>query len=308
MKNKLLVLGTIAYDGIETLHGKRDKILGGCATYIGLSASQFKNNCALISVIGSDFENSDTNILLKKGLDLSGVEKISNSKTFFWSGIYDKDLNSRTTITTELNVLEKFKPIVPENFKKPKILLLGNLDPNIQLDVLNQMEAKPSLVILDTMNFWIERFKNELDKLIKKVDIISINDEEARQITNEFSLVKAAKKIQNAGPKYVIIKKGEHGAMLFHNDKNFSIPGIPLEEVYDPTGAGDSFVGAIAGYLTEVGTISFDEVKKAMAYGTAIASFTVEKFGPERLIELTNHELKDRIDLLKKITNFNLNT
>ncbi len=304
MNNKLLVLGTIAYDGIEAPLGKRDKILGGCATYIGLSASLFENDCGIISIVGSDFKKEDFKIIKDKGLDCSGVEVIENSKTFFWRGRYDKNLNSRTTLETKLNVLEQFKPIVPNKYRDSDILVLGNLDPNIQLNVLNQMSSRPKLIILDTMNYWIERYEEQLEQLIKKSDIISINDDEARQITNEYSLLKAAKKISNLGPKYIIIKKGEHGAMLYNEGKIFIIPAIPFEKVYDPTGAGDSFIGAIAGYLSQTKSISFKNLKSAIAYGVVVSSFTVQSFGTENLVKLNYKELSIRMEELKNISEF----
>ena len=307
MNNKLLVLGTIAYDGIETPLGSRDKILGGCATYIGLSASLFSNDCGIVSIIGSDFKKEHLKIIKDKGIDCSGVEVVENSKTFYWKGRYEDNLNSRTTLETQLNVLEKFKPIVPNKYRDSDILVLGNLDPNIQLDVLNQMNSRPKIIILDTMNYWIERFENQLEKLIKKTDIISINDDEARQITNEYSLLKAAKKISNLGPKFVIIKKGEHGAMLFNEDKIFSIPAIPFKEVYDPTGAGDSFLGAISGYLSQTKKISFNNLKSAIAYGIAVSSFTVQKFGTDNLLNLTQEKLSLRMNELKNISEFEIN-
>ncbi len=306
MNNKLLVLGTIAYDGIETPLGSRDKILGGCASYIGLSASLFNNYCGIISIIGSDFEKEDFKIIKDKGLDCSGIEIVQNSKTFYWRCKYDDNLNSRTTLETQLNVLEKFKPRVPDHLKDSDTLVLGNIDPNIQFDVLNQMSSRPKIIILDTMNFWIERFEKQLFELIKKTDVISINDDEARQITNEYSLVKAAKKISKLGPKFIIIKKGDHGVMLFHEEKIFSIPAIPIEEVNDPTGAGDSFIGAVAGYLSQVKTLSFSVLKSAMAFGVVVASFAVQKFGPEHLINLTHEELSIRMNELKNLSEFEL--
>ena len=233
MNNKLLVLGTIAYDAIETPFGKTGKILGGCATYIGLSASNFKTECGLVSIIGSDFEKKHLDLLRGKNLDLSGVEQLEDERTFFWSGKYHNDLNTRTTLDTQLNVLSKFNPKVPDIFKDASVVLLGNLDPNIQLEVLDQMENKPELVILDTMNFWIESYRDRLNELIGRVDVISINDEEARQITQKYSLVEAAQELQAMGPKYVVIKKGEHGALLFNGDDIFCAPGLPLEEKND---------------------------------------------------------------------------
>ena len=283
MNNKLLVLGTIAYDAIETPFGKTGKILGGCATYIGLAASHFKTQCGLLSIIGSDFETQHLDLLKSKKLDLEGVEQLEGEKTFFWSGKYHNDLNTRTTIDTQLNVLTKFKPKVPEDFKDASVVLLGNLDPNLQLEVLSQMTQKPDLVVMDTMNFWIESYREKLDELIAKVDVISINDEEARQITQKHSLVEAAKELHAMGPQYVVIKKGEHGALLFNGDDIFCAPGLPLEEEFDPTGAGDSFIGGFTAYLVQRGKITFDDMKTAVIVGSALASFTVQKFGTKAL-------------------------
>ena len=305
MNNKLLVLGTMAYDAIESPFGKTGKILGGCATYIGLAASQFKIDCGLVSVIGDDFEKAHTDLLTQKGLDLSGVATIAGEKTFFWSGKYHNDLNTRTTLDTQLNVLTKFDPKVPEQFKDASIVLLGNLDPNIQGAVLDQMQA-PKLVVMDTMNFWIESYREKLDEVIGRVDVLSINDEEARQLTDTHSLVEAAKQLQALGPRYVIIKKGEHGALLFHENKIFCAPGLPLEEVFDPTGAGDSFIGGFAGYLSQRGKISFDEMKTAVIMGSAMASFTVQKFGTECLETLTREQLHQRILAFKSLSEFEI--
>ena len=306
MNNKLLVIGTMAYDAIETPFGKTGRILGGCATYIGLAASQFKTQCGLVSVIGDDFEKAHLDLLIGKGLDLSGVHSIPGEKTFFWSGKYNNDLNSRTTLETQLNVLTKFEPVVPEHFKNASILLLGNLDPNLQIKVLNQMEKKPNLVVLDTMNFWIESYREKLNEVIAKVDLISINDEEARQITETHSLVKAAKKLMAMGPNYVIIKKGENGALLFDKDKIFCAPALPLEEVFDPTGAGDSFIGGFVGHLSQCGRISFEEMKAATIIGSAMASFTVQKFGTKSLENLTIPSFKQRIVAFKSLTEFEI--
>jgi sugar/nucleoside kinase (ribokinase family) len=305
MNNKLLVLGTMAYDAIESPFGKTGKILGGCATYIGLAASQFKIDCGLVSVIGDDFEKAHTDLLTQKGLDLSGVATIAGEKTFFWSGKYHNDLNTRTTLDTQLNVLTKFDPKVPEQFKDASIVLLGNLDPNIQGAVLDQMQA-PKLVVMDTMNFWIESYREKLDEVIGRVDVLSINDEEARQLTDTHSLVEAAKQLQALGPRYVIIKKGEHGALLFHENKIFCAPGLPLEEVFDPTGAGDSFIGGFAGYLSQRGKITFDEMKTAVIMGSAMASFTVQKFGTECLETLTREQLHQRILAFKSLSEFEI--
>ena len=306
MNKKLLVVGTMAYDAIETPFGKTGKILGGCATYIGLAASQFDTQCGLVSVIGDDFEKGHIKLLKYKGMDLSGVVSIPGEKTFFWSGKYHNDLNSRTTLETQLNVLTKFKPIVPDHFKDASIVLLGNLDPNLQLEVLSQMEEEPALVVLDTMNFWIESYRDKLDEVIAKVDVISINDEEARMITETHSLVEAAQKLHAMGPEYVIIKKGEHGALLFHDNKIFCAPALPLEEVFDPTGAGDSFIGGFVGHLSQCGRISFEEMKTATIMGSAMASFTVQKFGTKSLEELTGPLLKQRIIAFKSLTEFEI--
>lgn len=306
MNNKLLVIGTMAYDAIETPFGKTGRILGGCATYIGLAASQFDTQCGLVSVIGDDFEDTHIDLLKGVGLDLAGVVSIPGEKTFFWSGKYHNDLNSRTTLETQLNVLTKFKPIVPDHFKDASIVLLGNLDPNLQLEVLDQMETKPSLVVMDTMNFWIESYRDKLDEVIGRVDVISINDEEARQITETHSLVEAAQKLHAMGPSYVIIKKGEHGALLFHDQKIFCAPALPLEEVFDPTGAGDSFIGGFVGHLSQSARISFEEMKAATIMGSAMASFTVQKFGTKSLEELTPSSLKERIIAFKSLTEFEI--
>ena len=306
MNNKLLVIGTMAYDAIETPFGKTGRILGGCATYIGLAASQFDTQCGLVSVIGDDFEDTHIELLKGVGLDLAGVVSIPGEKTFFWSGKYHNDLNSRTTLETQLNVLTKFKPVVPDHFKDASIVLLGNLDPNLQLEVLDQMETKPSLVVMDTMNFWIESYRDKLDEVIGRVDVISINDEEARQITETHSLVEAAQKLHALGPSYVIIKKGEHGALLFHDQKIFCAPALPLEEVFDPTGAGDSFIGGFVGYLSQSAKISFEEMKAATIMGSAMASFTVQKFGTKSLEELTPSSLKERIIAFKSLTEFEI--
>ena len=306
MNNKLLVIGTIAYDAIETPFGKTGRILGGCATYIGLAASQFDTQCGLVSVIGDDFEDTHIDLLKGVGLDLAGVVSILGEKTFFWSGKYHNDLNSRTTLETQLNVLTKFKPVVPDHFKDASIVLLGNLDPNLQLEVLDQMETKPSLVVMDTMNFWIESYRDKLDEVIGRVDVISINDEEARQITETHSLVEAAQKLHAMGPSYVIIKKGEHGALIFHDQKIFCAPALPLEEVFDPTGAGDSFIGGFVGHLSQSARISFEEMKAATIMGSAMASFTVQKFGTKSLEELTPSSLKERIIAFKSLTEFEI--
>ena len=306
MNQKLLVVGTMAYDAIETPFGKVDKILGGAATYIGLSASRFSLNCSIVSVVGEDFEEEHLSLMKDRGVDLSGVEIVSGGATFFWSGKYHNDLNTRTTIDTQLNVLENFNPKVPDHLKNPDIVMLGNLSPDVQLKALDQLESKPKLIVLDTMNFWMEHFRPALDQVIAKVDVISINDEEARQLTGEYSLVKAASEIQKMGPQYVIIKKGEHGALLFHDKEIFCAPALPLEEVFDPTGAGDSFAGGFTGYLTETEDISFNNMKLAIIYGSAMASFTVEKFGTENLVNCTPLMMKARLKAFKELTTFEI--
>ncbi len=306
MKYKLLVIGTIAYDAIQTPYGRVDKILGGAATYICLAASRFSLDCAVVSVVGEDFEKEHLALLKDKGIDVSGVEIVPGGETFFWSGRYHNDLNTRTTLDTRLNVLENFDPKIPDHLFTPDIVMLGNLSPDVQLAALAQIKNKPKLVVLDTMNFWMDHARESLDKVIEKVDVISINDEEARQLTNQYSLVKAAQMIHEMGPKYVIIKKGEHGALLFHNNEIFCAPALPLEEVFDPTGAGDSFAGGFTGYLTQTDDISFSNMKSAIIYGSAMASFTVEKFGTENLVNVSHQAMSDRLKAFKELTTFEI--
>jgi len=305
--SKLVIVGTVAFDAIQTPYGKTDKILGGAATFIGLAASQFDIDGAIVSVVGGDFPKEYIDMLEDKGLDISSLEVVENGKTFFWSGKYHNDMNSRDTLTTELNVLADFKPVVPESYKDAKVVMLGNLHPLVQLGVIEQMNAKPDLVILDTMNFWMDSALDDLIKVIEKVDVITINDEEARQLTGEYSLVVAAKKIMTMGPEFVVIKKGEHGALLFFEDEMFYAPALPLKEVFDPTGAGDTFAGGFSGYLVKTGDYSFENLKKAVIYGSALASFSVEKFGTERMINLKKDELYERIVQFKNLTQFDLN-
>ena len=306
MDNKLLVVGTMAYDAIETPFDKVDKILGGCATYIALSACQLQVKIAVVSIVGEDFEEKDLNLLRNKHIDLSGVAILKGEKTFFWSGRYHNDLNTRTTLQTDLNVLTQFDPKVPEGWSDASIVLLGNLNPLNQAAVLNQMTTPPQLVIMDTMNYWMDHFRADLDELIPRVDVLCINDEEARQLTDQNSLVKAAKIIQGMGPKYVIIKKGEHGALLFHQQEVFCAPALPLEEIFDPTGAGDSFVGGFAAYLSQHGDISFEAMKSAIIFGSAMASFTVEKFGPQNLEILTHEKIQKRLRTFNQLTKFEI--
>lgn len=302
----LLVVGTVAFDQIETPFGKTDKILGGAATFIGIAASKLEVNSGLVSVIGGDFPQEYIDLMKSHKMDLSGVKKIENGNTFFWSGRYKNDMNTRETLVTELNVLENFEPKVPENWKNPEILMLGNLHPSIQKSVLNQLENRPKLVVLDTMNFWMDQTWDELMDVIKDIDILAINDEEARQMSKEYSLVKAAKKILTMGPKTLIIKKGEHGALLFNENNVFFAPALPLEDVFDPTGAGDTFAGGFTGYLAKTKNYSFDNMKRAIIYGSALASFTVEKFGVERISELDQRDLAHRLEVFKTLTNFDI--
>ncbi|PKP25511.1 MAG: sugar kinase [Bacteroidetes bacterium HGW-Bacteroidetes-2] len=304
--HKLLIVGTVAFDAIETPFGKTDKILGGAATYIGLAASQFKADAAIVSVVGGDFPKKYLDLLAQRNIDISALEVVENGKTFFWSGKYKNDLNSRDTLDTQLNVLADFNPKVPEIFKDAGIVMLGNLHPAVQNSVIDQMTTKPELIILDTMNFWMDNTLEELKKVIAKVDVITINDEEARQLTGEYSLVVAARKIQEMGPKYVVIKKGEHGALLFHEEQIFFAPALPLESVFDPTGAGDTFAGGFAGFLSKTNNLSFENMKNAVIYGSTLASFCVEKFGTQRMQTLTFKELNMRLQQFKNLTQFEI--
>ena len=304
--NKLLIVGTVAFDAIETPFGKTDKILGGAATYIGLSASFFNLQSAIVSVVGDDFPQEYLDLLTSRNIDISGLEVVKGGETFFWSGRYHNDLNSRDTLDTQLNVLADFQPKVPQEYKKSDIVMLGNLHPLVQSSVLDQMETQPKLVVLDTMNFWMDCALPELLEVIKRVDVITINDEEARQLSGEYSLVKAAAKIHTMGPKYVVIKKGEHGALLFQNKDVFFAPALPLEEVFDPTGAGDTFAGGFAGYITQSENISFDNMKNAIIQGSNLASFCVEKFGTEKMVDLNKKEVLSRLQQFKSLTQFDI--
>src|SRR6187402_2755737 len=304
--NKLLIVGTVAFDAIETPFGKTDKILGGAATYIGISASFFNVKSAIVSVVGDDFPQEYLDLLTDRNIDISGLEVVKGGKTFFWSGKYRNDLNSRDTLVTELNVLADFQPKVPENFKTADVVMLGNLHPLVQSSVLDQMETKPKLVVLDTMNFWMDCALPELLEVIKRVDVITINDEEARQLSGEHSLKKAAAKIHKMGPTYVVIKKGEHGSLLFHDKEVFFAPALPLEEVFDPTGAGDTFAGGFAGFITQSENVSFDNMKKAIIHGSNLASFCVEKFGTERMQQLDKQEVNQRLKQFKDLTQFEI--
>ena len=304
--SKLLAVGTVAFDAIETPFGKTDKILGGSGTFVGLAASQFGVEIGVVSVVGGDFSDHYLEMMNTKGINTAGIEIIKEGKTFFWSGKYHNDMNSRDTLITELNVLENFNPVVPENFKDASIVMLGNLHPLTQASVLDQMSKQPKLVVLDTMNFWMDIALNDLHDVLKRVDVVTINDEEARQLSGEYSLVNAAKKIHSMGPKYVVIKKGEHGALLFNEGRMFFAPALPLAEVFDPTGAGDTFAGGFCGYLAKTEDISFENMKNAIIYGSNLASFCVEKFGTERMEQLTKNEVKNRLQAFKDLTQFDI--
>jgi len=304
--SKLVIVGTVAFDAIETPFGKTDKILGGAATFIGLASSQFNVDAAIVSVVGGDFPQKYLDLLSNKNIDISGIEIVKEGKTFFWKGKYHNDMNSRDTLVTDLNVLADFNPIVPENYRDAEVVMLGNLHPLTQLSVIEQMEVKPKLIILDTMNFWMDCALEELLNVLKKIDVIAINDEEARQLTGEYSLVVAARKIHEMGPKYVVIKKGEHGALLFNEDNVFYAPALPLEEVFDPTGAGDTFAGGFAGYLAKTGDVSFENMKNAVIYGSTLASFCVDKFGTERMENLSTKDVQKRLKQFKQLTQFEI--
>lgn len=305
--SKLVIVGSCAFDAIETPFGKTDKIIGGASPYIALAAAQFENvDPAIVAVVGDDFPEDYLDFLAERRINTDGIEIVKGGKTFFWSGKYHNDMNSRDTLATELNVLGDFSPKVPDAYKGAPIVMLGNLQPQVQLSVIEQMSEKPKLVILDTMNFWMDIALEELKTTLKKVDVITINDEEARQLSGEYSLVTAAKKIHEMGPKYVVIKKGEHGALLFEGDKVFFAPALPLAEVFDPTGAGDTFAGGFAGYIAQSGNTSFETMKTALIYGSCLASFTVEKFGTERLQSVTPEEIKERLHQFKQLVQFDI--
>lgn len=302
----ILIVGTVAFDAIETPFGKTNKIIGGAATYISLAASFFSKNLNLVSVVGEDFPKEAIQTLQKHNVDTKGLQIKKGEKTFFWSGKYHNDMNTRDTIETQLNVLETFSPIVPEEYQKSEFLMLGNLMPSVQKKVLAQMKTRPKLIVLDTMNFWMDHFLEDLIQALKEVDVLTINDEEARQLSGEYSLVKAAKKIQGMGPKQVVIKKGEHGALLFNKEEVFFAPALPLEKVFDPTGAGDCFAGGFIGYLEKTQNISFKNMKRAVIYGSAMASFSVEKFGTERIKELTQQDIEKRLQEFIKLVQFEI--
>ena len=298
----LLIVGTVAFDKIETPFGKTNNILGGAATYIGIAASYFTDQLKVVSVIGEDFPKEYTQILTDHKMNTEGIQVVKGGKTFFWEGKYHTDMNSRDTLATELNVLADFDPIVPNSYNDCEFLMLGNLDPTVQRKVLRQLSNRPKLVVLDTMNFWMDIAWDSLMETLKMVDVLSINDEEARQLSGEYSLVKAARKILTMGPKYLIIKKGEHGALLFDQKENcFFAPALPLEEVFDPTGAGDTFAGGFIGYLAKTEDLSFENMKRAIIYGSALASLTVEKFGTDKIAYLKPTQINERIETFKAL-------
>lgn len=298
-------MGTVAFDAIETPFGKTDKIVGGAATYIAWAASYFTSDINMVSVIGDDFDMDELRKLEARGIDTKGIDIKDGQKSFFWSGKYHMDMNSRDTLATELNVLLEFNPILPKDYQNHDILMLGNIDPTLQLSVIRQME-RPKLVVMDTMNFWMDTTPEQLNEVIKEVDVLTINDAEARQLSGEYSLVRAAKKILSMGPKFLVIKKGEHGALLFHENHVFFAPALPLEEVFDPTGAGDTFAGGFVGWIARTKDISFDNMKRAIIYGSAMASFCVEKFGTERLQNLTQEEINERVQDFVDLVQFDI--
>lgn len=302
---KLVIVGTVAFDDVETPFGKSGKILGGAGTYIGLAAHQFDVDSSIVSVVGGDFPQKYLDIFSERGINTDGLEIVKDGKTFFWSGKYHHDMNSRDTLDTQLNVLEDFQPKVPDAYKSSEVVMLGNLHPLVQLSVIEQMND-PKLIVLDTMNFWMDNTLDDLKKVISKVDVITINDEEARQLSGEYSLVKASHAIQKMGPKTVVIKKGEHGALLFQENEMFFAPALPLEEVFDPTGAGDTFAGGFTGYLAKTNDKSFKNMKKAVIYGSNLASFCVEKFGTDRMLDLKKDEIDERLKIFKSLTQFNI--
>jgi sugar/nucleoside kinase (ribokinase family) len=302
----LIVVGTMAFDAIETPFGKIDKIIGGSATYVAYAASNFVKPIQQISIIGYDFPQSEMDILNSRGVMMEGVEVVRDKKSFFWSGKYHLDMNSRDTLVTDLNVLADFNPTVPDAYQGAEFLMLGNLDPVLQLKVIQQLKQRPKLIVVDTMNFWMDIKMPELLEVLKKVDVLMVNDSEARQLSGEFSIVKAAKKIMAMGPQYLIIKKGEHGALLFHKNQVFFAPALPLEEVFDPTGAGDTFAGGFIGYLAKTRDISFENMKTAIIVGSAMASYCVEKFGPDRLKEITKEDIDSRIQQFVDLVNFDI--
>ena len=303
----LIVVGTMAFDALETPFGKVDKIIGGSAMYVAWSASNFYRNIKQVSIVGGDFPKEEMQKLEARGVQFEGVEVVPDEKSFFWSGRYHMDMNTRDTLVTDLNVLERFNPQLPQSYQDCEFLMLGNLAPAVQKQVIQQLSKRPKLIVLDTMNFWMEIALEELKEVIAMVDVLLVNDSEARQLSGEYSLVKAAQKIATLGPKYVIIKKGEHGALLFHGSEVFFAPALPLEDVFDPTGAGDTFAGGFIGHLAHTKDLSFANMKTAIIIGSAMASFCVEKFGPQRLQEVTLDEIEDRIEQFVELVSFDIN-
>lgn len=302
----VITLGTMAFDAIETPFGKVDKIIGGSATYVAYAASNFVKPVKQISIVGYDFPEAEMELMRSRGVELEGVEVVADKKSFFWSGKYHIDMNSRDTLITDLNVLEDFNPVVPDSYQGAEFLMLGNLMPKLQLSVINQLKTRPKLIVLDTMNFWMDIALDDLKEVLKKIDVLLVNDGEARQLSGEVSLVKAAHKILEMGPGFLIIKKGEHGALLFHKDHVFFAPALPLEEVFDPTGAGDTFAGGFIGHLAKTKDISFENMKTAIIVGSAMASFCVEKFGPDRLKEITKKDIEERMEQFVQLVNFDI--
>jgi sugar/nucleoside kinase (ribokinase family) len=300
----LLIVGTMAFDALETPFGKVDRIIGGSGTYAALAASNYTQPVKMVSIVGGDFPQEEMDDLAARGIDFDGLEIVPDEKSFFWSGRYHLDMNTRDTLVTDLNVLLRFDPKLPEHYRDAEYVMLGNLAPNIQINVMGQLSKRPKLVIMDTMNFWMDNTMEDLSKVLKMVDLLMVNDSEARQLSGEHSLVKAAKKIQAMGPKYIIIKKGEHGALLFYGDKIFSAPALPLEDVFDPTGAGDTFAGGFIGYLARINDTSFEAMKAGIIIGSAMASFCVEKFGPGRLKEISADDIRARVDEFVALSNF----
>jgi sugar/nucleoside kinase (ribokinase family) len=298
----LLVTGTVAFDAIETPFGKTDKIIGGAATYVSLAASYFTKDVALVAVVGDDFPQEYIDLLNNKGINTKGLQVKAGEKSFFWSGRYFNDMNSRETLITELNVLADFDPIVPEGLESPDYLMLGNLAPIVQSTLISRLKNRPKLIVMDTMNFWMDIAMDDLMKTISMVDVLSINDEEARQLSGEYSLRKAARKILTMGPKYLIIKKGEHGALLFFEEEVYFAPAMLLEDVFDPTGAGDTFAGGFIGWIASTNDISFENMKRALIYGSALASFCVEKFGTENILDIDANKLRDRVSDFRRLS------
>jgi sugar/nucleoside kinase (ribokinase family) len=302
----ILIVGTVAFDALETPFGKTDKIVGGSALYASWSASNFNNTIQLVSVVGDDYDFDEIKKLEGRGVITEGLQVKAGQKSFFWSGKYHMDMNTRDTLATELNVLAEFDPVLPESYKNPEFVMLGNLTPQVQMRVLDQLQSRPKLIMMDTMNFWMETQLDALHEVIKKVDLLAVNDAEARQLSGEYSIIKAANKIMKMGPKYLIIKKGEHGALLFHGNNVFFAPALPLEEVFDPTGAGDTFAGGFIGYLAASRDVSFDNMKRAVIFGSALASFCVEKFGHQRMKEITKEDLDERVQEFIELVHFDI--